>query len=342
MDELELVTANHIYIKAILLFSVSQITTFQRIVSFLRMQIDYRSILEEIFQEIRQLPDNGRVAGYIPELASIDQAKFGVHLATIDGRHYGVGDHEEKFSIQSICKVLALTLAFQQKKEELWQRVGVEPSGNPFNSLWQLEYEQGKPRNPLINSGAIVICDILCTLYKDPKTELLKFIQHLSNNTSISFNPKVAFSEKNLGFRNAALINMMKASGNIHNDIEKVLDLYYHQCSIEMSCTELASTFLLFTNHGKHISSGEQIITSSMAKRINAIMQTCGFYDEAGEFSFKVGLPGKSGIGGGIVAIYPGKYAVAVWSPRLNKKGNSVKGMELLERLTTKTGLSIF
>ena len=194
----------------------------------------------------------------------------------------------------------------------------------------------------MINSGAIVICDILCSLYQDPKAQLLNFIRSLSDNASISFNPQIASSEKNLGFRNAALINLMKASGNIHNDIEKVLDLYYHQCSIEMSCAELASTFLLFTNHGKHISSGEQIITSSMAKRINAIMQTCGFYDEAGEFSFKVGLPGKSGIGGGIVAIYPGKYAVAAWSPRLNKKGNSVKGMELLERLTTKTGLSIF
>ena len=306
------------------------------------MQIDYQAILEEIYRDVVNRPDDGKVASYIPELAIIDPSKFGVHLATIDGQHYGVGDHEEKFSIQSICKVLALTLAFQQKKEDLWQRVGVEPSGNPFNSLWQLEYEHGKPRNPLINSGAIVICDILCTLYQDPKAELLKFIQSLSDNPSISFNPQIAATEKNLGFRNAALINLMKASGNIQNDIDKVLDLYYHQCSIEMSCAELASTFLLFSNHGKHISSGKQIITSSMAKRINAIMQTCGFYDEAGEFSFKVGLPGKSGIGGGIVAIHPGKYAVAVWSPRLNKKGNSVRGMELLERLTTKTGLSIF
>ncbi|MEO6132923.1 MAG: glutaminase, partial [Saprospiraceae bacterium] len=268
--------------------------------------------------------------------------KFGVHLSTVHNEHHGVGDHEEKFSIQSIGKVLALTLAFQQKGEELWSRVGVEPSGSSFNSLWQLEYEHGVPRNPLINSGAIVICDILCSLFDNANADLLSFVRLIGGNDSIQYNPKVANSEKKLGFRNAALINMMKATGNIHNEIEDVLDLYYHMCSIEMSCLELASTFLSFANHGKLISSGEQIITSSMAKRINAIMQTCGFYDEAGEFSFKVGLPGKSGIGGGIVSIHPGKYAVAVWSPRLNKKGNSVRGMELLERLTTKTGLSIF
>jgi glutaminase len=306
------------------------------------MQIDYQVILDELYNEIRLLPDEGQVAGYIPELAAINPNKFGVHLHTVENGHFGAGDHHEKFSIQSIGKVLALILAFQKKGEDIWTRVGVEPSGNPFNSLWQLEYEHGKPRNPLINSGAIVICDILCSLFDDPRHELLSFIRKISGIPSISFNEKIAASERNLGFRNAALINLMKASGNIQNDIGKVLDLYYHQCSIEMSCEDLATTFLLFANHGQLISSGEQIITSSMAKRVNAIMQTCGFYDEAGEFTFKVGLPGKSGIGGGIVAIHPGKYAVAVWSPRLNKKGNSVKGMKLLEMLTTKTGSSIF
>lgn len=306
------------------------------------MAPDIAHILKEIFDQVHNLSDDGQVASYIPELASIDPAKFGVHLFTSEGDHYGLGDHEEKFSIQSIGKVLALTLAFQQKGDDLWSRVGVEPSGNPFNSLWQLEYEHGKPRNPLINSGAIVIDDILCSLFPDPKDVFLDFVRMVTGNSTIQYNSQVANSEKNLGYRNAALINMMKASGNIQNDINKVLDLYYYQCSIEMSCAELASAFLLYTNHGKLISSGEQIITSSMAKRINAIMQTCGFYDEAGEFTFKVGLPGKSGIGGGIVAVHPGQYAVAVWSPRLNKKGNSVRGMKFLELLTTKTGLSIF
>ena len=306
------------------------------------MKTDYQNILDELYRVIRVLPDAGVVAPYIPELAAVDPSKFGVHLATVDGEPFGAGDHQEKFSIQSIGKVLSLTLAFQQRGEVLWERVGVEPSGNPFNSLWQLEYEKGKPRNPLINSGAIVICDILCSLYKDPGQELLHFIRRISGNAEIGYNERVAASEKSLGFRNAALINLMKSCHNIENDIDRVMDLYYHMCSIEMTCEELANTFLLYANHGKLIRSGEAVITSSMAKRINAIMQTCGFYDEAGEYTFKVGLPGKSGIGGGIVAIHPGRYAVAVWSPKLNPKGNSVKGMQLLETLTTKTGMSIF
>ena len=306
------------------------------------MNTEYKIILEELYHVVKVLPDDGQVAPYIPELASIDPKKFGVHLVTMQGEQYGFGDHLERFSIQSIGKVLSLTLAFQQKGDVLWDRVGVEPSGNPFNSLWQLEYEKGKPRNPLINSGAIVICDILCSLYANPKAELLKFIHQVSGQQEINFNPLVAESEKKLGFRNAALINLMKSCGNIDNEIDIVMDLYYHMCSIEMSCAELANTFMLYSNHGILKSTGETIISSSMAKRINAIMQTCGFYDEAGEYTFKVGLPGKSGIGGGIVAIHPGEYAVAVWSPRLNPKGNSVKGMRLLETLTSKTGLSIF
>lgn len=305
------------------------------------MPIDYQNILLDIYSEVRNTTD-GEVARYIPELSVIDPDKFGVHLCTVDNEHFGIGDHEEKFSIQSIAKVLSLSLAFQQQGDAIWSRVGVEPSGNAFNSLWQLEYEKGKPRNPLINSGAIVICDILCSLFPDPKKSLIQFIRKVSGIPSIEYNIQVAASERNLGFRNAALINLMKASGNIYNDIDSVLDLYYHQCSIEMTCRELVSTFLLFANRGMMVETGEQVITSSMTKRINAIMQTCGFYDEAGEFTFKVGLPGKSGIGGGIVAVHPGKYSVAVWSPRLNKKGNSVKGMKFLELLTTKTGLSIF
>ncbi|HJW28175.1 MAG TPA: glutaminase, partial [Saprospiraceae bacterium] len=294
------------------------------------------------YNEVSALPDEGRVAQYIPQLAVVSPDRFGICLSSLDGRKFGLGDYQEKFSIQSIVKVISLTLAFQQLGESLWERVGVEPSGNPFNSLWQLEYEKGIPRNPLINSGAIVICDLLCTLYEDPWAEFIQFVRKIAGHDQIDSNLEVATTEKSLGYRNAALINLMKASGNIRNDIERVLTLYYRQCAIEMSCEDLAATFLLFANHGKLLTTGEPVITTSMAKRINAIMQTCGFYDEAGEYTFRVGLPGKSGIGGGIAAIHPGHYAVAVWSPRLNKKGNSVKGMEFLERLTTRTGLSIF
>lgn len=305
------------------------------------MTPDYNTLLSDLYNEVRQIDDNGKVANYIPELASVSPDKFGIHLSTIDGDKFGVGDYQENMSIQSIVKVLSLALAFQHYGEKLWKRVGVEPSGNPFNSLWQLEYEHGIPRNPLINSGAIVVCDMLCSLFEDPWETFITFVRKISNDPTIDANLAVARSERETGFRNAALINMMKAGGNIENPIDQVLNLYYRQCAIEMSCEDLSSTFLLFANHGKLVS-GEEMITSSMAKRINAIMQTCGFYDEAGEYTFRVGLPGKSGIGGGIVAIHPGKYAVAAWSPRLNHKGNSVKGMEFLERFTTKTGMSIF
>lgn len=306
------------------------------------MNIDFTSIIRSVYDEVSRMDDPGQVAQYIPELAGIPSEKLGVHLCTLDGQDYGIGDHQEKFSIQSIAKVLSLTMAFREKGDELWNRVGVEPSGNPFNSLWQLENEKGKPRNPLINSGAIVICDILCSVCRDPLDELISFVRELSGIRTIDYNRAMAQSEKSIGFRNSALINMMKSSGNIENSIDKVMNLYYHMCSIEMSCEELARTFLFYANHGKLIDLGHPVISSSMAKRINAIMQTCGFYDEAGEFTFKVGLPGKSGVGGGIVAVHPGVYSVAVWSPRLNKKGNSVKGMRILEMLTTRSGLSIF
>jgi glutaminase len=304
--------------------------------------MEFKKILDEINQELGSFSDQGKVASYIPALAEVNPDNFGMHICTIGGEHYGTGNHLAKFSIQSISKVLSLALAFYFEEENLWKRVGVEPSGNAFNSLLQLEYENGIPRNPLINAGALVISDILNTHLKNPKEDFISFVRKISEVPGIDYNLEVAESERQLGFRNSALANLMKSYGNIHNDIEKVLDFYFHQCSIEMSCRELAQTFLFFANHGIVPGSGEKIISKSKSKRINALMQTCGLYDEAGEFSFRVGLPGKSGVGGGIVAVHPGKYAVAVWSPRLNAKGNSNKGMMALELLTTKSELSIF
>ncbi len=303
--------------------------------------MNYTKILEEIKNEIRPYGSEGTVASYIPELAHIDPSKFGIHLATITGEDYSIGDASERFSIQSISKILSLALAFSFVGEKMWERVGVEPSGDPFNSLGQLEHEKGIPRNPLINSGAIVIADMLLTRLKNPKKDFLEFVRELAGNQSIDFNLRVAESEKSVGYRNAALANLLKSFHNIENPIDDVLDFYFHQCSIEMSCRELAHAFLFFANEGKMLN-GKKILNQSQIKRLSALMQTCGFYDEAGEFTYKVGLPGKSGVGGGIVAIHPKKYSVSTWSPRLNGKGNSVKGMKALELLTTKTGMSIF
>ena len=233
-------------------------------------------------------------------------------------------------------------MAYGQLKSDIWERTNLEPAGTPFNSLLQLEIDKGIPRNPFINAGAILVCDILVSELANPKEDILTFVRHLAGNNSINYNSKVARSEKEVGNRNHAMIYLMKSFGNIKNEINTVMDLYFHLCSIEMNCKELADTFLFLANNGVVPWSGKQILSSSHTKRTNALMQTCGFYDEAGEFTFKVGLPGKSGVGGGIVAVHPGRYAIAVWSPRLNSKGNSYKGMLFLEHFTTITKLSIF
>lgn len=304
--------------------------------------MQYDRIFSEIYHELINIEDTGSVADYIPELASINPDQFGVQLTTIDGEEYSFGDSEKRFSIQSIGKVFTFVLAYSLLKSAIWERVGLEPAGTAFNSLVQLEYEQGLPRNPFINAGAIVVCDILVSELNNPKETVLSFIHRLMGSDHINYNSNVAASERTFGYRNFALVNLMKSYGNIENDIDEVMDLYFHICSIEMSCRELSKAFLFLANNGKVPYSGEQILSPSRTKRTNALMQTCGFYDEAGQFTFKVGLPGKSGVGGGIVAIHPERYAISVWSPRLNKKGNSYKGMLFLELFTTKTRLSIF
>ncbi len=304
--------------------------------------MDYQKIIDSVYNTYKNEANKGKVASYIPELKKVDSTKFGIHLYTVSCSSFGAGNYQEKFSIQSISKVLGLTLALKLVGEKLWKRVGVEPSGDPFNSLVQLEFEKGIPRNPLINAGALVVCDILISKLKNPKSDFLKFVQKLANNKQISYTKNVVSSEKKYGFRNAAKVNLMKSFGNIKNDVADVLDLYYHLCSIEMTCEELSKTFLLFANGGILPYSNEQVVSLSISKRINATIQLCGLYDEAGSFAFKVGLPGKSGVGGGIVAIHPQKYCITVWNPKLNKKGNSTKGIKVLELFTTKTELSIF
>ncbi len=304
--------------------------------------VDYQKILTEVFEEVQSFKEQGKIANYIPELAKVNPEQFGMTLNLMNGGDYSVGIVDEKFSLQSISKVFSLTLALSIKGESILKRVGVEPSGDPFNSLIQLEYENGIPRNPFINAGAIVIADILYSELDNPKIEFIEFIRKIADNKNIHYNEKVAHSEYETGSRNASLAYFLKSAGNLQNDVAKVLDLYFHICSVEMSCDELAKAFHIYANHGVSLPVTAQNIEKSQIKRINAIMQTCGFYDESGQFSFLVGLPGKSGVGGGIVAIYPNKYSVAAWSPRLNDKGNSVMGMKALELLTSKSGLSIF
>lgn len=305
--------------------------------------MNYQQILNDINDELISYENHGKVATYIPELAHIPPNKFGLHLHCTDGNNYQLGDSEERFSIQSISKVFTLALALKTVGEEIWERLDVEPSGDPFNSLVQLEYEKGIPRNPFINAGALVITDILISHLKNPKKELLEFVRKIAQNDSITYDEKVAQSEMNFKHRNASLANLMKSFKNLENDVEEVLEFYFSHCALAMNCAELAQAFTIFLNGGKFDQKEEhKILKGINAKRINALMLTCGFYDESGEFAFRVGLPGKSGVGGGIVAIHPKYYSVAVWSPPLNPKGNSELGMRALELLTTKTKVSVF
>lgn len=304
--------------------------------------MDYLQILENIHKAILPYAKEGKQADYIPELAKVNPDQFGMCIHTIYGEIAAIEQADTRFSIQSISKVFALAMCLSIKGDDLWKRVGKEPSGTAFNSLIQLEVEKGVPRNPFINSGAIVMADILLSHLENPEDDFLKFVRAVAGNDTIDYNRDVAISERENGYLNAAIVNLLKYHGTIENDIEEILHFYFMMCSIEMSCCELSLAFLAFANHRRKFDYSGFTLTASQVKRINAIMQTCGFYDEAGEFAYLVGLPGKSGVGGGIVAIYPLQYSVAVWSPRLNPKGNSVMGIKALELLTTETKESIF
>ncbi len=303
---------------------------------------DFAAILERITAEVAPLIGQGRIADYIPRLAEVPADRFAIAVATLDGRLFQIGDAGEAFSIQSISKVFTLTLALEALGGRLWRRVGREPSGNAFNSLVQLERERGIPRNPLINAGAHVTADVLLSEHADAHERLLGFIRERADNTAIEVDVEVARSERGAGFRNAALANFIRSFDNLVNPVDEVLDFYYRQCALRMSCIDLARSFLFLANRGRCPRLDQVVISDERARRINALMLTCGTYDASGEFAFRVGLPAKSGVGGGIVAVVPNVLALAVWSPGLDEKGNSLAGAAALERFTTLTGLSIF
>ena len=307
--------------------------------------MDYQSILNEIAQEVVPYLNEGKVADYIPALADVDPGHFAMSLTLFDGTQYSVGDADTRFSIQRAEGVGWIVLALKFYGTGLYKRVGREPSGNPFNSLVQLEYEQGVPRNPFINAGAINVTDALLSHYgSDVQTvdAILAFIRDISDDPSVDYSRIVAASEMEHGFRNRALANLMKSFGNLDNDVLEVVQSYFYHCAVEMDTKMLSRSMLYLANHGEDPINGSVYITPQQAKRINAVMLTCGHYDASGDFAFHVGLPGKSGVGGGIVAVIPKLMGIAVWSPGLNAQGNSLVGTMALERFTTKTGMSIF
>lgn len=300
-------------------------------------------LLTDILEEVRPLIGKGKVADYIPALAKVSNQKLAMAVYTNDGKVIKSGDADEAFSIQSISKALSLTLAMVlYKPEEIWDRVGKEPSGQAFNSMIQLEMEQGIPRNPFINAGAIVVADLLSSRLSAPRQRLLEFARQLSGDTHIVYDKVVAASEMMHSDRNAAIAYLMRAFGNFDNDVIPVLNNYFHACALKMSCVDLAKTFSYLANKGVSVQTGKQIVTPTQTKQLNALLATCGLYDGAGEFAYRVGMPGKSGVGGGIIAIVPGEMTIAVWSPELDPSGNSLAGTQALELFSEKIGRSIF
>lgn len=304
--------------------------------------LSMQALLNEILDQVRPLIGQGKVADYIPALADVPANQLGIAVYSNDGELFCAGDAQTAFSVQSISKVFSLVQAIQHSGEAIWQRLGHEPSGQPFNSLVQLEFERGKPRNPFINAGALVICDINQSRFAAPLVSMRDFVRRLAGNPEIVVDGRVAESEYQHRARNAAAAYLMQSFGNFHNDVEAVLRSYFSYCALRMSCVDLARAFCFLANDGYCKHSGAQILTPRQSKQVNAIMATSGLYDEAGNFAYRVGLPGKSGVGGGIVAVVPGRFSVCVWSPELNAAGNSLAGIKALELLSERIGWSVF
>jgi len=303
---------------------------------------DYQKVLDEIAHEVRPLLSQGKVADYIPALAEVDPEQFSIAIYTTDGETVCAGDCSQRFTIQSVSKVMTLTMALQRYGDELWHRVGKKPSGTAFNSLTQLEFEKGIPRNPFINAGAIVTCDALYSRLSAPMHSMLETFRLLAGNRGIVIDKKVANSEYEFRHRNAAMAHLMKSFGNFENEVDDVLWSYFNFCSIELNCIELAKAYNFLANKGVDNRSGDRVLSSRQNKQLNSLLFTSGLYDAAGDFGYRVGMPGKSGVSGTILAVLPNKFTVAVYSPGLNSFGNSVAGIAALELLSKKLDISIF
>lgn len=302
--------------------------------------MDLQALLNDIADQMGKSADLGKVATYIPELAKIDPAQFGIAVALPDGQVLHAGQSQTAFSIQSISKVFTLAIALGRLGDHLWSRVGREPSGLAFNSILQLEQENGIPRNPFVNAGAIAVTDAILQGHKprDILAELLRFIRAAAEDDNIHINEDVARSEQATAHRNIALAEFMAAMGNLRNPSGLTIGTYVHQCAVEMNVVQLAKA-------GRFLMGGPaapRLVGTARVRRINALMMMCGHYDGSGEFAYRVGLPGKSGVGGGILVIAPGRASIAVWSPGLNERGNSKRGTEAAEILAHRMGWSVF
>lgn len=306
--------------------------------------MDWKGALEHSFEVAKPFLGKGAVADYIPALAGADPNAFAMAVVGVDGASASVGDADTAFSIQSVSKVFTLMMALSERHEHLWKRVGREASGSRFNSIVQLEHEGGVPRNPFINAGAIVVTDVIVSDCEsiDPSDKILSVVRQTADSEDVRINEEIAASEETWGDRNRSLAYFTKSFGNLENPADAVLKTYFRQCAIEMTVGQLARAGLFLADGGEDPLTGKRFLTRAQSNRVNALMMQNGHYDMSGDFAFRVGLPGKSGVGGGILAIAPGSCAVAVWSPGLNEAGNSLAGTVALEAFTDCTGLNVF
>jgi glutaminase len=303
---------------------------------------DATSLLTRIAKQVRPLLSQGQLPKYIPQLTRVNKIQFGMAFVTLDGQEAFAGDAEVPFSIQSISKLFALMLALERVGDDLWGRVGKEPSGMPFNELVQVDQEAGAARNPFINAGALVITDVLCSSFAQPELALLQTLRQSAGDERVDIDQAVMRSERETCDRNAAIAHLLKSYGRIDNSVHTVLDTYCRQCALTMSSRQIARSALpLATVDGLSSHSTRERLSAAQRHSVNALMLTCGTYNAAGDFAARVGLPMKSGVGGGIVAVIPGIGSVCAWSPGLDSAGNSLAAGRAIELFARQTGLSV-
>lgn len=304
-----------------------------------------QKILEQLIEECQAFTNQGALANYIPELTKVDPDKLGAYIITNDGEHFSAGDFDQKFTAQSIVKTILLLQALMDNGiEDVSSKVGVEATGKPFDAINVSAHKlDSKNLNPMVNMGAILMCTLIeGDTYDEKFNRVLNLTRELAGNPDIGIDEAVYASEKSWGSKNRALAYLLKSHGMLEDDVEDVLDCYFKACSISVTCKDLANIGFVLANRGHLPDGNEKVIPSKFTRYVNAILTTCGMYDGSGEFAIRVGVPAKSGVGGGIMAVVPGRMGIGIYSPMLDVKGNSVAGIQVLENLSKELCLSIF
>lgn len=303
------------------------------------------NILEELVERNRYLTSRGKVADYIPELAKADSKALGICIIDLNGQVYKSGNCNDRFTMQSISKVVNLICALEDNPlDKLLSKISFEPTADGFNSITSLETKNAnKPLNPMINSGAIVTVSMLNgNTGKEKYERALGIFKKMTNNEDLKLNQDVYKSEKATASRNRALAYYMHSTGIIDGDVEDILEAYFKLCSLEINCIDIANIGAVLANDGISPITGEVITTPQIAKTVKAIMSTCGMYDASGSVAVNIGIPSKSGVGGGIMSSVPRKMGIGIFGPALDPKGNSIAGLKLLSDISKTFDLGIY